>query len=151
MTSYLSTTPNKLAMKIYRISNKFSKKGYYKMASFFQRLNLMINAIDLHHGSTIGNNVLILHSTGVVIGKNVVIGDNVKIYSGVVLGVKNPGTGKQPKIGNNVILSTGSKVLGSIIIGDNSVIGANAVVLNDVPKNNLSVGIPSKNIERKDV
>ncbi len=80
-----------------------------------------------------------------VIGETAVIGDNVTIFQGVTLG----GTGKErgkrhPDIGNNVVIGTGAKVLGNILIGDNSYIGANAVVLNDVPQNSTVVGVPGR-------
>jgi serine O-acetyltransferase len=82
---------------------------------------------------------------GVVIGETTVIGDNVTLFQGVTLG----GTGKEkgkrhPNIGNNVVIGTGAKVLGNITIGDNSYIGANAVVIKDVPANSTVVGVPGR-------
>ena len=82
---------------------------------------------------------------GIVIGETAEIGDNCIIYHQVTLG----GTGKEkgkrhPTVGNNVLLSTGSKLLGNITIGDNAKIGANAVVLHDIPPNSTAVGIPAR-------
>ena len=87
---------------------------------------------------------------GVVIGETTVVGDDVLLYQGVTLG----GTGKEkgkrhPNIGNNVVVGAGAKVLGNITICDNSYIGANAVVLKDVPANSTIVGVPGR-ITRQD-
>jgi serine O-acetyltransferase len=87
---------------------------------------------------------------GVVIGETTIIGDNVTLYQGVTLG----GTGKEkgkrhPTLGSNIVIGTGAKVLGNIIIGDNSYIGANAVVIKDVPANSTVVGVPGR-ITRQD-
>ena len=99
----------------------------------------------MHPGAKIGKGLFIDHGMGVVVGETTIIGDNVLLYQGVTLG----GTGKQkgkrhPTIGNNVVIGTGAKVLGNIIIGDNSYIGANAVVIKDVPVNSTVVGIPGR-------
>ena len=82
---------------------------------------------------------------GVVIGETAIIGDNVTLYQGVTLG----GTGKErgkrhPTLGNNIVAGTGAKILGDITIGDNSYIGANAVVLKDIPPNSTVVGVPGR-------
>ncbi|MGE5405283.1 MAG: serine O-acetyltransferase EpsC, partial [Candidatus Saccharibacteria bacterium] len=101
--------------------------------------------IEIHPGATIGNGFFIDHGAGVVIGETTEIGDNVTLYQGVTLG----GTGKEkgkrhPTIGNNVVVSTGAKVLGNIIIGNNSKVGAGSVVLRSVPPNCTVVGVPGK-------
>ena len=101
--------------------------------------------IEIHPGATIGRGLFIDHGMGVVIGETCEIGDNVTIYQGVTLG----GTGKEkgkrhPTIGNDVIIATGAKVLGSFKIGDNSKIGAGAVVLQEVPPNSTVVGIKGR-------
>ena len=95
----------------------------------------------------IGKKLFIDHGVGVVIGETAIIGDNVTIYHGVTLG----GTGKEkgkrhPTIGDNVIIGCGSKVLGNIKIGNNSLIGANAVVLKEVKPNTTVVGVPAKEV-----
>ena len=82
---------------------------------------------------------------GIVIGETSIIGDNVTIYHGVTLGGVSLEKGKRhPTIENNVIIGAGAKILGNITIGDNSKIGANSVILKDVPKNSVAVGIPGK-------
>ena len=85
------------------------------------------------------------HGMGVVVGETAIIGDNVLLYQGVTLGGTGKETGKRhPTIGNNVVIGTGAKVLGNINIGDNSYIGANAVVIKDAPPNSTVVGIPGR-------
>jgi serine O-acetyltransferase len=109
-----------------------------------------ITGIEIHPAAKIGKRLFIDHGMGVVIGETAVVGDDVLLYQGVTLG----GTGKEkgkrhPNIGNNVVIGAGAKVLGNIIIGDNSYIGANAVVLKDVPANSTVVGVPGR-ITRQD-
>lgn len=104
-----------------------------------------LTGIEIHPGATIGKKCFIDHGMGIVIGETTVIGDNVTIFQGVTLG----GTGKErgkrhPTIGNNVVISAGAKVLGSITIGDNVIIGAGAVVIDSVPDNCTVVGVPGK-------
>lgn len=89
----------------------------------------------------IGENLALEHFSGIVIGKNVIIGDNCKIYQQVTLGQKN---GKYPTIGNNVTIYAGAKIIGGIKIGNNVQIGANSVVLCDVPDNSTVVGVPGR-------
>lgn len=104
-----------------------------------------LTGIEIHPGARIGRGLFIDHGMGVVIGETSIIGDNVILYQGVTLG----GTGKEqgkrhPTIGNNVVIGTGAKVLGNISIGDNSYVGANAVVIKDVPPNSTVVGVPGR-------
>ena len=105
--------------------------------------------IEIHPGAKIGKGFFIDHGNGVIIGETTVIGDNVTLYQGVTLG----GTGKEqgkrhPTIGNNVMISTGAKVLGSFKIGDNSKIGAGSVVLKEVPPGSTVVGVPGQVVKR---
>jgi serine O-acetyltransferase len=110
-----------------------------------------ITGIEIHPGATIGSGMFIDHGMGVVIGETSEIGDNVTLFQGVTLG----GTGKQrgkrhPTIGSHVVVGAGAKVLGPIIIGDYVKIGANSVVLQDVPDHSTVVGIPGKIVRIKD-
>jgi serine O-acetyltransferase len=109
-----------------------------------------LTGIEIHPGAVIGRGFFIDHGMGVVIGETAVIGDNVTLFQGVTLG----GTGKEhgkrhPTIGNNVVVGTGAKVLGNIMVGDNSYIGANAVILKSVPANATVVGVPG-HVTRQD-
>lgn len=101
--------------------------------------------IEIHPGATIGKRLVIDHGMGIVIGETAEIGDDCLIYHGVTLGGTGHDTGKRhPTIGNNVLISTGAKVLGPFKVGDNSRIAANAVVLQEIPSNSTAVGIPAK-------
>jgi serine O-acetyltransferase len=130
---------------------------YHRIAHFLYTIKLeflsrlisqysrFVTGIEIHPGAKIGRGFFIDHGMGVVIGETSIIGDNVTLYQGVTLG----GTGKQktkrhPTLGNNVVVGTGAKVLGNITIGDNSYIGANAVVIKDVPANSTIVGVPGR-------
>jgi len=118
---------------------------WYVLARFISQVGRFLTQIEIHPGATIGEGLFIDHGAGVVIGETAEIGDNVTIYQGVTLG----GTGKEkgkrhPTIGNNVVISTGAKVLGSFKVGDNVRIGAGSVVLREVPENCTVVGVPGR-------
>lgn len=101
--------------------------------------------IEIHPGAKIGKRLVIDHGMGIVIGETAEIGDDCLIYHGVTLGGTGKDVGKRhPTIGNNVLVSTGAKVLGPINVGDNSRVAANAVVLSDIPEDSTAVGIPAK-------
>lgn len=101
--------------------------------------------IEIHPGATIGRRLVIDHGMGIVIGETAEIGDDCLIYHGVTLGGTGKDQGKRhPTIGNNVLLSTGSKVLGPFKVGDGARIAANAVVLKEVPEDATAVGVPAR-------
>lgn len=133
------------AVILYRIAHFLRGVKVPILPRVISQIARALTGIEIHPGAVIGKSFFIDHGTGVVIGETAVIGDNVTIFQGVTLG----GTGKErgkrhPDIGNNVVIGTGAKVLGNILIGDNSYIGANAVVLNDVPQNSTVVGVPGR-------
>lgn len=110
---------------------------------FISQLSRFITGIEIHPGAVIGKGLFIDHGMGVVVGETAIIGDDVTLFQGVTLGGTGKETGKRhPTIGNYVVIGAGAKVLGNIKIGDNSYIGANAVVLRDVPANSTVVGVP---------
>ncbi len=103
-----------------------------------------LTGIEIHPGATIGRRFFIDHGMGVVIGETTEIGDDVMLYHGVTLGGRSLNKGKRhPTIGNRVTVGAGAKVLGPILIGDDSAIGANAVVTHDVPADSIATGIPA--------
>ena len=135
-----------LKVKIYyKISHYLYLKKHYFLARLISEKAKRKTGIEIHPGAKIGKRLFIDHGFGVVIGETAIIGDNVTIYHGVTLG----GTGKEkgkrhPTIENNVMIGASAKVLGNIVIGENSKIGAGAIVLNDIPKNVTAVGVPAK-------
>lgn len=117
---------------------------------YLSEISRQLTGIEIHPGADIGNEFFIDHGGGVVIGETSVVGNNVTLYQGVVLGgVSMDPIKRHPTLGNNVVVGTGAKLLGPITIGDNVRIGANSVVVIDVPPNSLVVGVPGKIVSRK--
>jgi serine O-acetyltransferase len=136
---------------MHRFAHYFYKKKRFLLARILSHINRFLTGIEIHPGAKIGRRVFIDHGHGTVIGETAEVGDDVTIYQGVTLG----GTGKEkgkrhPTIHNNVVISTDAQVLGAIVIGENSKIGAGSVVLHDVPPNCTVVGIPGRVKVRKD-
>jgi len=133
------------ALIFYRFTNFLHKLKIPIIPRTISQLARFLTGIEIHPAAHIGRGLFIDHGMGVVIGETSIIGENVTLYQGVTLG----GTGKErgkrhPTIGNNVVIGTGAKVLGDISIGDNSYVGANAVVIKDVPPNSTIVGVPGR-------
>lgn len=141
--------PSFKVMIYYRIAHKLYLKEHYFLARWISQKAVRKTGIEIHPGAQIGKGFFIDHGNGVIIGETTIIGDNVTLYQGVTLG----GTGKEqgkrhPTIGNNVMISTGAKILGSFKIGDNSKIGAGSVVLKEVPPGSTVVGVPGHVVKR---
>lgn len=135
------------ALIAYRISHYLYINKLFFLARFISQISRFFTGIEIHPGAKIGRGLVIDHGMGVVIGETSEIGDNVLLYHGVTLGGTGKDKGKRhPTVGNNVVIGAGAKVLGPIYIGSNSKIGANSVVLNNVPEGATAVGIPAKNI-----
>ncbi|CEG24453.1 Serine acetyltransferase [Planococcus massiliensis] len=133
------------AIWAHRLAHFFFKKKLFFIARAISQISRFFTGIEIHPGAVIGRRFFIDHGMGVVIGETCIIGDNVTLYQGVTLG----GTGKErgkrhPTLEDNVLVATGAKVLGSIIVGENSKVGAGSVVLKSVPANATVVGIPGK-------
>lgn len=129
----------------HRFAHALYKRKFYFLARVISQASRFFTGIEIHPGAIIGRRFFIDHGMGVVIGETCEIGDNVTLYQGVTLG----GTGKEkgkrhPTIKDNVLISTGAKVLGSITIGENSKIGGGSVVLKEVPPNSTVVGVPGR-------
>lgn len=137
--------PSVHALIGHRIVNYFYKYKMFFIARLISQLNRFFTGIEIHPGATIGSGILIDHGMGVVIGETAEIGNRVTIYHGTTLGGTGKYSGKRhPTVKDNVVIGAGAKVLGPITIGKNSKIGANAVVLKDIPPNTTAVGIPAK-------
>lgn len=133
------------ALILYRIGNFFYRIRLFLIARIISQFARFLTGIEIHPGARIGKGLFIDHGMGIVIGETSVIGDNVLLYQGVTLGGTGLEKGKRhPTIGDNVVIGTGAKVLGNITVGENSYIGANAVVIKDVPPNSTVVGVPGR-------
>ena len=137
--------PGVKAIRMHRRAHFFYKHKMFFIARLISQHAARITGIEIHPGATIGRRLVIDHGHGVVIGETTEIGDDVLIYQGVTLGGTGKDTGKRhPTIGNNVMISSGAKVLGPFKVGDNSRIAAGAVVLEEVPENSTVVGVPAR-------
>ena len=144
--------PGFYAIIMHRVSHYLWTHSLRLLARMNSNLARFLTGIEIHPGATIGKRVFIDHGMGLVIGETAELGSNVTLYQGVTLG----GTGKEkgkrhPTIGNNVVVSSGAKVLGSFKVGDNSKIGSGSVVLKEVPPNSVVVGVPGRVVTRNGV
>lgn len=137
--------PGVHALFLHRVAHALWRRRLRLVARIIAHANRFFTGIEIHPAAVIGPGCFIDHGMGVVIGETAEIGENVTLYQGVVLG----GTGKEkgkrhPTIGDNVVVATGAKVLGSFRVGDNARIGAGSVVLSEVPPNSTVVGVPGR-------
>jgi serine O-acetyltransferase len=134
----------------HRISHWLWNRGARVVARVFAELTRILTGVEIHPGAILGAGLFIDHATGVVIGETAEVGDDVTIYHGVTLGGTGADTGKRhPTIGDRVIIGAGAKILGPIKIGDDSRIGANAVVVKEVPSSSVVVGVPGQIVSRQ--
>ena len=141
----LINTPGIHAVLFHKISHFLYEKEYFFLARLISQIARFLTGIEIPPGAKIGKRFFIDHGMGVVIGETAEIGDDVMMYHQVTLG----GTGKEcgkrhPTVKNGVTIAAGSKILGAITIGENAKIGANSVVLKNVPANATVVGIPAR-------
>jgi serine O-acetyltransferase len=135
----------------YRIAHALDRVRVPVLPRLIMAAVRWVTGVEIHPSATIGRGLFIDHGSGVVIGETAVLGNNVTLFQGVTLG----GTGKEkgkrhPTIGDNVVIGAGAKVLGNITIGHHSMIGANAVVVRDVPEDSTVVGVPGRVARTKD-
>lgn len=138
------------AVILHRLAHWLHNRKLKFFARVVSQINRFITGIEIHPAVVVGEGLFIDHGMGVVIGETTIIGDNVTIYQGATLGGTGKDVGKRhPTIGDNVVISTGAKVLGPFKVGDNSKVGANAVVLKEVPPNSTAVGVPARIVRKK--
>lgn len=141
--------PGLHALWMHRIAHRMWMRGSRLPARLVSSLTRRLTGIEIHPAAIIGQRLFIDHGMGIVIGETAVIGDDVTIYHGVTLGGTSLEKRKRhPTVGDRVTIGAGAKILGNIVIGDDSRIGANAVVVRDVPANSVVVGIPGQAVRR---
>lgn len=129
----------------HRVSHQLWKWRLRFLARLLSQTTRFFTGVEIHPGAQIGRRLFIDHGMGVVIGETAVIGDDCVLYHGVTLGGTSTSRVKRhPTLGNRVMVGAGAKLLGNITIGDDSQVGANAVVLVDAPANSTLAGVPAK-------
>jgi serine O-acetyltransferase len=133
------------ALMFHRLAHLLWANEFKLLGRLVSQVGRILTGVEIHPGATIGRRLFIDHGMGVVIGETAVIGDDVTLYHGVTLGGTSLHKGKRhPTLENGVIVGSGAQILGPHVIGEGARIGANAVVLSDVPKGVTMVGIPAK-------
>src|SRR5437588_809570 len=150
----LTCYPGLHAIIMHRWAHACWSSGFKWLGRFVSHIARALTGIEIHPGAKIGRRVFIDHGFGVVIGETAEIGDDCTIYQGVTLGGTRPsidqaGHKRHPTIGNNVIISSNAQVLGPFKVGDGATIGAQAVVLKEVPPGATMIGNPARQITRR--
>ncbi|MEA2315396.1 MAG: serine O-acetyltransferase [Solirubrobacteraceae bacterium] len=139
----LATWPGIHALLAYRVAHAMAQAGVPLAPRLLSMFTRALTGIEIHPAARIGEGLFIDHGAGVVIGETADIGDNVTLYQGVTLGGTGFATGKRhPTVQDNVTIGSGAKLLGPITIGHGAKIGANSVVITDVPPHSTVVGNP---------
>lgn len=141
--------PGVHAIWAHRINHWLWQRGARLVARITAEITRILTGVEIHPGAVLGPGLFIDHATGVVIGETAEVGEDVTIYHGVTLGGSGRDSGKRhPTIGDRVTIGAGAKVLGAIKVGDDSRIGANAVVVKEVPSSSVVIGVPGQVISR---
>jgi serine O-acetyltransferase len=141
----LTAYPGLHAIWFYRLSHWFWTRRFYWIGRFLSHIGRCLSGVEIHPGAKIDRGFFIDHGMGVVIGETAEVGPNVTLYHGVTLGGTSWKKGKRhPTLQENVVVGAGAKILGPITIGARTRVGANAVVVKDVPPDSVVVGIPGR-------
>ena len=144
--------PGFYALLMHRVSHWLWNHSLKLLARMNSNLARFLTGIEIHPGAQFGKRVFIDHGMGVVVGETAIVGDDVLIYQGVILGgTTTEKTKRHPTIEKGVIIGAGAKVMGNITVGEYSKIGTGAVVLKDVPSNSTCVGVPGRIVKQKGV
>ena len=142
--------PGVYALLMHRVSHFLWRHSFKLLARINSTLARFLTGIEIHPGAQIGRRVFIDHGMGIVIGETTIVGDDVLLYQGVILGgTTTQKTKRHPTVERGVIIGAGAKVMGNITIGEYSKIGTGAVVLNDVPPESTCVGVPGRIVKSK--
>ncbi len=145
LASVVFLYPGFHALVFHRVSHRLFKWRRYFLARMVSQWGRRATNIEIHPGATIGQHLFIDHGAGVVIGETAEIGNNVTIYHGVTLGGTGKNKGKRhPTLEDGVLLGAGAKVLGPVVVGRCSQVGANSTVLSDIPPDSTAVGSPAE-------
>ena len=138
--------PGLHALWAHRLTHRMWRVAVLRLpARLISQATRAATGVEIHPGATIGRRVFIDHGMGVVIGQTAVVGDDVVLFHSVTLGGRSMTHGKRhPTVGDRVVVGAGAKILGPVWIGDDAQIGANAVVVKDVPAGAVAVGVPAK-------
>lgn len=141
----LLTYPGLHATLLHRISHGLWRHGWRFAARWLSYVTRMLTQIDIHPGASIGRRFFIDHGCGVVIGETAVVGNDVTLYHGVTLGGVSWNPGKRhPTLCDGVMVGAGAKILGPVVVGAQARVGANSVVIHDIPARMTVVGIPGR-------
>jgi serine O-acetyltransferase len=144
--------PGVKAIALHRLAHLLYRMGIPFFPRAVSEFSRFLTGIDIHPGAKIGKNLIIDHGMGVVIGETAEIGDCCLIFHGVTLGgVDFSPVKRHPTLGNHVVVGAGAKILGNIRVGDHARIGANSVVIKEVPAHTTATGIPAKIVNGKGV
>lgn len=141
----LTTYPGVHAILLHRIAHRLWRGGWRYLARLLSFAARVFTNVDIHPGAVIGRRFFIDHGACVVIGETAEVGDDVTLYHGVTLGGTSWNKGKRhPTLGSGVVVGAGAKILGPITVGDRARVGANSVVVRNVPSERTVVGIPGR-------
>jgi len=146
------------AVLLHRVAHRVYGAGFYTPARMISQISRFLTGIEINPGARIGRRLFIDHGMGVVIGETAIVGDDVTLYHDVTLGGISPSINsaaqvnvkRHPTLEDGVIVGAGAQILGDIVVGRNARVGANAVVVNDVPPGVAVVGIPGRVVKSKD-
>ncbi|MBI1858972.1 MAG: serine O-acetyltransferase [Candidatus Melainabacteria bacterium] len=142
--------PGLHALIFHKAAHFLLKRKIPVIPRFISHISRWLTGIEIHPGAKFGKRILIDHGMAVVIGETTEVGDDVVIYQGVTLGgTSTKKVKRHPTLGSNIVVGCGAKILGNITIGDHCQIGANSVVIKDVPAHSTVVGIPARIVAHK--
>ena len=146
----LTCYPGVHAVAMHRLANWFWVRQFRWLGRMVSHIARFLTGIEIHPGATIGRRFFIDHGMGVVIGETAIVGDDVTLYHGVTLGGTSWNKGKRhPTLANGVVIGAGAKILGPITLGERVRVGANSVVVKDVPADRTVVGVPGRIVDTR--